>query len=76
MELDLASMSDVKAFAKRVSSLPELDVLVCNAGLMCPLHHTLTEDGMEAQFQVQFQIGSFVLYFACAYMCVLQQTRW
>lgn len=57
LKLDLASMSSVKAFSKRVADLPQLDVLVCNAGLMCPVKHTLTQDGMEVQFQVQRSLG-------------------
>jgi NAD(P)-dependent dehydrogenase (short-subunit alcohol dehydrogenase family) len=51
MKLDLASLADVRSFAERIEKLPQLDVLVCNAGIMCPLERTLTEDGMETQFQ-------------------------
>jgi WW domain-containing oxidoreductase len=54
MKLDLASLADCKAFSERVAALPELDVVVCNAGLMCPIEHTLTADGMEVQFQACF----------------------
>lgn len=57
MKLDLASMAGVRSFADRVAVLPELDVLVCNAGLMCPMDHTLTEDGMEVQFQARSQVS-------------------
>jgi WW domain-containing oxidoreductase len=52
MQLDLSSLADVKAFVNRAKAMPHLDILVCNAGIMCPLEHTLTDDGMEIQFQV------------------------
>jgi NAD(P)-dependent dehydrogenase (short-subunit alcohol dehydrogenase family) len=57
MKLDLACMRDVHRFADQVSKMVDLDVLVCNAGIMCPLKHTLTDDGFEVQFQVHLNAG-------------------
>jgi len=51
MDLDLADVADVKRFLQQ---LPRgIDVLICNAGVMCPPTRTLTRDGMELQFQVR-----------------------
>lgn len=58
--LDLNSISSIKTFAQGfVQSGKSLDVLVNNAGIMFP-PPSLTADGFEAQFGVNF-IGHYVL---------------
>jgi WW domain-containing oxidoreductase len=52
--LDLASLASVRRFVRRwQASGRGLDLLVCNAGVMCPPHRTLTQDGFELQFQAR-----------------------
>ncbi|KAK9824442.1 hypothetical protein WJX72_010272 [[Myrmecia] bisecta] len=52
-ELDLASLDSVRSFAAHFNAAePQLDVLVCNAGVMAPPKRLQTPDGMEMQFQV------------------------
>ncbi|GLC40860.1 hypothetical protein PLESTB_000015000 [Pleodorina starrii] len=55
MELDLGRLSSVRRFAEewRRRGLP-LHLLVCNAGVMAPPERTMTADGLEVQFQVNF----------------------
>ncbi|PNH06560.1 WW domain-containing oxidoreductase [Tetrabaena socialis] len=55
MDLDLGRLDSVRAFARqwRRRGLP-LHILVCNAGVMSPLTRTVTADGLEVQFQVNF----------------------
>jgi WW domain-containing oxidoreductase len=51
--LDLASLSSVREFVQRWRrSRRQLDLLICNAGIMCPPQRTETPDGFELQFQV------------------------
>jgi NAD(P)-dependent dehydrogenase (short-subunit alcohol dehydrogenase family) len=57
--LDLASLISVRAAAEQVNALPQLDVLINNAGVMVP-PKTLTEDGFELQFGVN-HLGHFAL---------------
>lgn len=59
-QLDLASLSSVRAFAERFLARDEpLHVLINNAGVMaCP--HKETDDGFEMQFGTN-HIGHFVL---------------
>ncbi|MBT3318916.1 MAG: SDR family NAD(P)-dependent oxidoreductase [Clostridia bacterium] len=60
MELDLASMESVRAFAEVfISKYKRLDVLMNNAGLMVP-PYGITEDGFEQQLGVN-HIGHFAL---------------
>lgn len=51
--LDLASLESVRRFASRweASGRP-LDLLILNAGIMCPPDRLQTADGFELQFQV------------------------
>ena len=49
--LDLDSLADVRA---AVASLPQLDAVVCNAGLQIPGAKRMTADGFEETFQVNF----------------------
>lgn len=50
IECDLASLASVKKAAEEfVSSAPQLDILMCNAGIMAK-PPTLTTDGYELQF--------------------------
>ena len=60
MELDLASLSNVRKFANEVlSRFERLHVLVNNAGLVLD-KRTETEDGFETMFQVN-HLGPFLL---------------
>ena len=59
--LDLSSLASVRAFAAAFrSSHSQLDVLILNAGVSSLPKRTLTEDGMETQFQVNF-LSHFLL---------------
>lgn len=59
-KLDTASLTSVRAFAKKViSSQPIIHVLVNNAGIMF-VPYSLTEDGIESHQAVNY-IGHFVL---------------
>ena len=62
-QLDLASLASVDAAAARIaeSGLAPAHLLF-NAGVMTP-PHTLTEDGYELQFQVNY-LGHFALFHA------------
>ncbi|MFG2288139.1 SDR family NAD(P)-dependent oxidoreductase [Streptomyces sp. NPDC048595] len=52
---DFTRLDEVKAMAHRVvAEHPHLDVLVSNAGVAAPERHTLTADGNEIAFQVNF----------------------
>lgn len=52
---DFTRLEEVKAMARRVvKTHPHLDVLVNNAGMAAPERHTLTADGNEIAFQVNF----------------------
>jgi NAD(P)-dependent dehydrogenase (short-subunit alcohol dehydrogenase family) len=59
-QLDLASLSSVRAFCRAIlTSESRLDILINNAGLMaCPMK--TTEDGFEMQFGVNY-LGHFLL---------------
>ena len=60
MELDLARLSSVRAFAESaLSALPKIDLLINNAGIMIP-PHTITNEGFELQF-VTNHLGHFAL---------------
>ncbi|GAU71368.1 putative oxidoreductase [Streptomyces sp. NBRC 110611] len=52
---DFRSLEEVETMARRVvAEHPHLDVLVNNAGMAAPERHTLTADGNEIAFQVNF----------------------
>ncbi|MFI0790322.1 SDR family NAD(P)-dependent oxidoreductase [Streptomyces lydicus] len=52
---DFTRLEEVEAMARRVvTEHPHLDVLVSNAGIAAPERHTLTADGNEIAFQVNF----------------------
>ncbi|UFQ19968.1 MULTISPECIES: SDR family NAD(P)-dependent oxidoreductase [Streptomyces] len=52
---DFARLEEVERLAARVTaSHPHLDVLVNNAGMAAPERHTVTADGNEIAFQVNF----------------------
>jgi len=60
--LDLASLSSVREVATQLvadQTVPKLDVLINNAGVMVPAY-SLTSDGIESQFAINF-IGPFLL---------------
>ncbi|MGV9313249.1 SDR family NAD(P)-dependent oxidoreductase [Streptomyces sp. NPDC003691] len=52
---DFTALAEVSAMASRIlSAHPKIDVLVNNAALAAPERHTLTGDGNEIAFQVNF----------------------
>ncbi|MEU2234740.1 SDR family NAD(P)-dependent oxidoreductase [Streptomyces vietnamensis] len=52
---DFSRLEEVEQFAARVlAEHPHLDVLVNNAGMAAPERHTVTVDGNEIAFQVNF----------------------
>ncbi|MEU8695765.1 SDR family NAD(P)-dependent oxidoreductase, partial [Streptomyces sp. NPDC048665] len=52
---DFAHLEEVEALARAVvAEHPHLDVLVNNAGMAAPERHTVTADGNEIAFQVNF----------------------
>ncbi|MGW1895827.1 SDR family NAD(P)-dependent oxidoreductase [Streptomyces sp. NPDC002004] len=52
---DFAHLEEVEALARTVvTAHPHLDVLVNNAGMAAPERHTVTADGNEIAFQVNF----------------------
>ncbi|WP_159477426.1 SDR family NAD(P)-dependent oxidoreductase [Streptomyces caniferus] len=54
-DADFTYLEEVEAMARRVLvEHPRLDVLVNNAGMAAPERHTLTTDGNEIAFQVNF----------------------
>lgn len=60
MEVDLSSLTLVRAFANNYQSkYDRLDVLINNAGVMMP-PYTKTEDGFELQFAANY-LGHFLL---------------
>jgi len=59
--LDLADLISVRAFGQRMQrTLPRLDVLINNAGLMEPPTRGVSADGFEIQFAVNY-LGHFAL---------------
>lgn len=56
---DFASLAEVRILANRIASLPQLDVLVNNAGLMLTERRE-TRDGFETTFQVN-HLAPFLL---------------
>jgi NAD(P)-dependent dehydrogenase (short-subunit alcohol dehydrogenase family) len=60
LELDLASLSSVRAAAKEVLAYPEeLDVVIANAAVMALPEYKATQDGFEMQFGSN-HLGHFV----------------
>jgi len=59
--LDLARLESVRTLGRRLRDGGQpLDLLVNNAGIMAPKARRVTEDGFEAQFQVN-HLGHFLL---------------
>lgn len=59
--LDLASLASVQALGTRLdATLPRLDTLINNAGIMEPPQRGVTPDGFEMQFAVNY-LGHFAL---------------
>ena len=60
MKLDVAQPSSVRAFAEEaLSSLPKIDLLINNAGVMSP-SRTITKEGFELHFATN-HLGHFAL---------------
>ena len=58
--LDLASFASIKKFCSQVlAGEPRIDILICNAGIMC-CPYWKTENGFEMQFGVN-HLGHFLL---------------
>ena len=53
IQVDLASLNDVKRLCGELANTSPLDVLICNAGIMCPLERLESPDGFEYQFAVR-----------------------
>lgn len=61
VQLDLADLSSVRSAAKEVSaSIPKLDILINNAGVMAIKDYTPSKDGNEMQFAAN-HLGHFLL---------------
>eukprot|EP00928_Gymnodinium_smaydae_P088352 TRINITY_DN72452_c0_g1_i1.p1 TRINITY_DN72452_c0_g1~~TRINITY_DN72452_c0_g1_i1.p1 ORF type:complete len:376 (+),score=39.65 TRINITY_DN72452_c0_g1_i1:32-1129(+) len=61
VELDLANLQQVDACARSLlQELSVLDILVNNAGIATRFPHTVTSDGFEVTFQVNY-LGHFLL---------------
>lgn len=59
--LDLASLASVRAFSARIrETVPKLDLLINNAGVMVPPTRQVTEDGFELQMGTNY-LGHFAL---------------
>jgi len=58
VRLDLASLASVAECARRLAER-ELDIVVCNAGIMA-IERSTTQDGFETQFGVN-HLGHFAL---------------
>ncbi|MFI6355618.1 SDR family NAD(P)-dependent oxidoreductase [Streptomyces sp. NPDC050743] len=60
---DFARLDEVETFVhKLVAEHPHLDVLVNNAGMAAPERHTVTADGNEIAFQVNFLAHYLLTY--------------
>ena len=62
LEMDLSSLSSVRKAALTLNanpSIPTIDILINNAGVMAVPDHTLTSDGIELQFATN-HIGHFL----------------
>ena len=61
VELELMSLHSVAtATVPLLASMPKIDLLVLNAGLMCPPQMVRSSDGLESQFQVN-HLSQFLL---------------
>ncbi|XGW04307.1 hypothetical protein V3C99_015458 [Haemonchus contortus] len=59
--LDLAVLSSVRDFVKEFcKEVPRLDILICNAGVLCVPTFTKTVDGFEKTWQCNY-LGHFLL---------------
>lgn len=59
--VDLASLSSITAFSKRVrSNRQSVDLLINNAAIMVPPQRNLSDDGFEMQFATNY-LGHFAL---------------
>ncbi|KAJ6030965.1 uncharacterized protein N7446_007608 [Penicillium canescens] len=62
IEMDLSSLAGVRAGAERfLAKSTQLNVLICNAGVMAIADLTTTVDGFETQFAVN-HLGHFLLF--------------
>lgn len=60
-QVDLANLDSVAAFATALESeLPQIDILINNAGIMSPPQRRTTREGCELQFGVNY-LGHFAL---------------
>ncbi|RCN45228.1 hypothetical protein ANCCAN_08728 [Ancylostoma caninum] len=59
--VDLANLESLRKFAKNFTKeVPHLDVLICNAGVLCVPTFTKTVDGFEKTWQCNY-LGHFLL---------------
>ena len=75
MCLDLASLDSVGTFAEEYQQkFQQLDLLICNAGIMAP-PHSRTKDNYESQFQINY-LGHFLLFnLLVDHMCLAESSR-
>jgi len=60
--VDLASLKSVRSFSEEILKRNQpIHYLLLNAGVMMPAERTLTEDGFEIQFQVNFLSNFLIL---------------
>lgn len=59
LQLDLASLADIRRAAKELDDVPKIDHLVAVAGVMVPPYQK-TVDGVELQFAVNY-LANFLL---------------
>lgn len=52
--LDMESYDSVRSFAEQCASLPRIDIVILNAGLMMPTYRTAAETGHEITVQVNY----------------------
>jgi len=61
VKIDLGDLRQVSAAAEKLlREVPQLDILVANAGAATQFPHSLTSDGLETTFQVNY-LGHFLL---------------
>ena len=69
-QLDLSSLASIKRFAQQLrKDQHQVDLLVCNAGIMAPPQRRITPDGFEQQFQVTGCINTSSVYYNCVSGC-------
>ena len=75
LEMDLMSLASVRKAADEFKSRSDrLDVMICNAGIMCPPTLEPTEEGFESQFGVN-HLAHFLLFNLLKEMMLRSSTK-